>query len=300
MIETKIQVCVTICTFKRPELLLRLMRELIGQHTGGLFFISIVVVDNDVKESARSVVREFSQESNIQARYYVERTRNIALARNRAVANATGDYLAFIDDDEFPVKRWLYEMVRACNEYGADGVLGPVLPHFETQPPAWLKRAGFYERPRHRTGFVMDWQESRTGNVLLKRRVVQEMEEVFRPAFGNGGEDQDFFRRVMAAGRIFIWCDEAEAYETVPPHRWKRRFLIKRALLRGKTTFMHPKNRLQNIVKSLVAVPVYMIALPFLFVAGHHLFMRYFVRMFDHAGRVLAMVGLNPIADRNH
>jgi succinoglycan biosynthesis protein ExoM len=105
---------------------------------------------------------------------------------------------------------------------------------------------------------------------------------------------------MMASGHTFIWCDEAPAYETVPPHRWDRKFLLKRALLRGKTTFKHPKNRVRNIAKSVIAVPLYLIALPFLLVAGHHLFMRYLVRLFDHVGRLLALLNLNPVKERNN
>lgn len=40
-------ISVCICTFKRPSLLLRLLKELAGQETQGLFTYSIVVVDND-------------------------------------------------------------------------------------------------------------------------------------------------------------------------------------------------------------------------------------------------------------
>jgi hypothetical protein len=144
----------------------------------------------------------------------------------------------------------------------------------------------------------MSWHEARTGNVLIRRQILDGINQVFSPEFGTGGEDQDFFRRMIEKGHVFIWCNEAPAYETVPPHRWKRRFLIKRALLRGKTTFRHPRNRMRNIAKSAVAVPLYAIALPFLFILGHHHFMKYFVRLFDHVGRLLALVRLNPIKER--
>jgi succinoglycan biosynthesis protein ExoM len=278
----------------------RLLEELANQDTGGLLNFSIVVVDNDREESAKPVVTQFATTSSIETRYCMEPTPNIALARNKGVKNATGDYIAFIDDDEFPVKNWLATLLQTCKAHNVAGVLGPVLPHFEYEPPRWLARAGFYDRPRYQTGFVLNWTETRTGNVLFKRQIIDGMEEVFRAEFGSQGEDMDFFRRMMAAGHKFIWCDEAPAYETVPPHRWKRRFLLKRALLRGKTTFKHPKNRLKNIAKSVVAVPVYTAALPFLLVAGHHHFMKYLVRLFDHAGRLLALVNLNPIQERNN
>ena len=293
-------ITVCICTYKRPGLLGRLLDALRDQKTEGLFTYSVVVADNDQQESAKSAVNSFAAACEIKAIYCVEPTPNIAMARNKVVQEAKGDYLAFIDDDEIPGNDWLLVMLRTLKARGVDGVLAPVLPYFETEAPKWLVKAGFYDRPRHETGFVLGWQEARTGNVLLRRRILDGIGEVFRPEFGAGGEDQDFFKRMMDQGRKFIWCDEAPAHELVPPHRWRRRFLLKRALLRGKTTFRHRTNLLRNLAKSLIAVPLYAVALPFLLLLGHHHFMKYLVRLFDHLGRLLAVLNLNPIKERTH
>src|SRR5262249_13059456 len=170
--------------------------------------------------------------------YCVEPQQNIALARNKAFENADGDFVAFIDDDEFPAKYWLLTLFNACNEYGVDGVLGPVNRHFDEEPPGWVMKGKFYERPTSPTGLVIDWRKGRTGNVLLKKRIFAADAQPFKPEFRQG-EDQDFFRRMIDNGHVFIWCNEAVAYEVVPPIRWKRTFMLKRALLRGA---MEPKN----------------------------------------------------------
>jgi succinoglycan biosynthesis protein ExoM len=274
------------------------LEELRSQETEGLFDYSIIVADNDVAESAKKTVMDFAAGSKIPTTYCVEPTPNIALARNKVLSQASGDYLAFIDDDEFPGNDWLLTMLKTCKAFKMAGVLGPVKPHFDVEPPKWLTRAGFYDRATHETGFVLGWQEARTGNVLIRRQIIDGVEPVFNPDFGAGGEDQDFFRRMMEKGNVFIWCNEAPAYETVPPHRWEIGFLIKRALLRGKTTFRHPKNRFRNMAKSAVAVPLYAVVLPFLFLFGQHYFVKYLVRLFDHVGRLLALFRLNPIKER--
>jgi len=103
--QSHISVCV--CTYKRPDLLKRSLEALCAQETGGLFTYSILVVDNDETESARTVVSSLASGSAVPLKYCVESQQNIALARNKAVENATGDFVAFIDDDEFPIKEWL-------------------------------------------------------------------------------------------------------------------------------------------------------------------------------------------------
>jgi glycosyltransferase involved in cell wall biosynthesis len=290
-----ISVCV--CTYRRPEWLRRLLLSLQCQQTGGLFTCSIVVADNDSAESARAVVAEFSTVTGPVV-YCVEPVKNIALVRNRAIGAATGNWIAFLDDDEFPAEDWLLRLFQACRNYEAHGVLGPVRPHFDVEPPAWVRKCGLYDRPEHETGFVMSWRESRTGNVLFRRDVLPEGMAPFSPEFPNGGEDQDFFHRMMEKGHRFIWCNEAVAYETVPPIRWDKRVMIKRALLRGKNTLKHADATLLGLVKSIVAVAVYAIVLPVVAFVGMHLFMRCLVKMCDHLGRLLAAFGINPIHER--
>src|SRR5271157_4115198 len=97
-----ISVCV--CTYKRPQLLQRLLDDLGTQETNGLFTYSIVVADNDHLRSGEAVVTGFAAASNIPVTYCVAPQQNISLARNEAIAHATGDFIAFIDDDEFPSK----------------------------------------------------------------------------------------------------------------------------------------------------------------------------------------------------
>jgi succinoglycan biosynthesis protein ExoM len=289
-------ISVCICTYKRQQMLQHLLSELGRQETDGQFTYSIVVADNDFLQSAEAVVRNFSAYSSILVNYCIEPRQNIALARNRAIENANGDFVAFIDDDELPTKDWLLTLFKACRKYGADGVLGPVLPRFDEVPPKWIVSGKFYERPTYPTGMVIDWRKGRTGNLLLKRNVFGNDRQPFRPEFITG-EDQDFFRRMIENKHVFVWCNEAVAHEIVPPTRWNRKFMLKRALLRGKASLLHPTFGLRDILKSLVAVPAYTMALPFALLLGHHRFMTCLVKLFDHLGKLLALIGVNLVRE---
>jgi succinoglycan biosynthesis protein ExoM len=220
---THISVC--ICTYKRPDMLKRLLEHLGRQDTGGMFTYSIVVADNDDSQSAKPVVLQFAAASSIPVKYCVESLRNIALTRNKAIAQSSGEFVCFIDDDEFPTRQWLLTLLKACHEYAVDGVVGPVKRHFDVEPPKWVVKGNFYQRPTYRTGMVIDWSKGRTNNVLVKRQSMPSGEVPFRPEFRTG-EDQDFFRRMIEQGRVFIWCNEAVAYEVVPAIRWKRTFML--------------------------------------------------------------------------
>ena len=290
-------ICVCVCTYKRPAPLQRLLKGLEGQGTNGLFTFSVVVADNDAGRSAEAVVSEFTANSPLSVRYCVEPRQNIALARNKAVENADGEYLAWIDDDEFPAADWLLTLFRTCQEYQVDGVLGPVLRHFDETPPRWLLKSQFYKRKINPTGTTVRWLEARTGNVLAKRELFQNGVPPFRPEF-RAGEDQDFFRRQMEQGRSFIWSETAAVYEVIPPARWRPSYMVRKALLRGSTAAMQPSYGPMNIAKSIIAVPTYTMALPFALALGHHRFMTLLVRLCDHVGKLLGLVGVNPIQDQ--
>ncbi len=291
--DKHISVC--ICTFKRPNFLKRLLNKLDDQVTEGKFSYSIIVVDNDRFKSAEQVVQLFQPASSLDVRYCVEPEQSIALARNRAIENARGDFIAFIDDDEFPVENWLLVLFWAFNEFKADGILGPVVPYYEAEPPNWVIKGKFYERPSHKTGTILGWTHTRTGNVLIRKNIFDGKNNKFRPEFGSGGEDRDFFRRMINQGCQFVWCAEAPVFEAVPPERYKRSFMLRRALLRGKTPYNHS---LIAHLQSLVAISVYSLLLPLLIFIRHHIFMKYLIKYCDHLGRILALLGLNVIKEK--
>ena len=293
-------ITICVCTYKRPTLLLRLLELATRQTTEGLLDYSIVVVDNDDAESAKGIVSHVRERSSIDIAYYCEPEQNISLARNKAIAKSSGKLLALIDDDEFPREDWLIQLYSAHKKFSADGVLGPVRPDFEAAPPRWIIKGKLFDRESFATGSIItDVRHMRTGNALLCKRVISENEAPFDRRFGKiGGEDTDFFERKVANGYVFVWCDEAIVYEAVPVERFKRVYLLKRALLRGVSQAQRERLGALNLCKSLIAVVLYTSALPMLLVIGHHHFMKVLIRNCDHVGKLLAACGLVVVRRR--
>ena len=297
----KSHIAICICTFKRPQLLAQLLRELADQRTDGLFDYSIIIVDNDASDSAREIVARAGAESRVPISYEVEQEQNIALARNKAVKNSVGDFVAFIDDDEVPNNDWLFRLYQACCSYRADGVLGPVLPRFAEAPPDWAVKAGFFERPNSQdypSGSVLACHQTGTGNALVRRDVLNAVEGPFRKDFGSGGEDIDFFRRAMAAKSVFVWSREAVVHEIIPIERTRVSFQLRRALLRGKGALAAPSGARLGLLKSIVACGVYTLLLPLAFFTGRQHFLKYLIKTCDHLGKILAAFGIDVVREK--
>lgn len=292
-------ISVCICTFARPQLLARLLGKLNTLVVDG-FTYSAVVIDNDAAATARDVVESARKTSRFEIEYDVEPQRNISHARNRSVQNARGDLIAFIDDDEFPAEDWLLQHHQMLVESGADGVLGPVLPHFDGVGPDWLVRSGLLDRVRLRNGEVIrSSRHTRTGNVLLRRRLFLESGDSFEPKYGrSGGGDAVFFKKMMSKGKVFIWCDAALVYETVPMERQKRGYYLRRACTRGMTEAWATPLLSWETLRSLAAIVLYTCLLPILFLAGQHVFMRYLVSYCDHLAKLLAYLHIRLVRER--
>jgi succinoglycan biosynthesis protein ExoM len=224
------QIDVCIATYKRPQLLRKLLLSLVEQETEGQFSFTIIVADNDAQRSAERVVRELNADGH-RIIYAVEPEQNISLARNKSLSFATGDYIATIDDDEYADSRWLLNLCRAMMSYDADVVHGPVIPDFHPRTPDYI-RPGF-NRPNPLTGSTENYFLN-TGNSLFRRALIEGLASPFDPSFGRtGAEDTAFFYALKRRGCRMTWCREALVFERVSAERASLAWLLKRRFRHG-------------------------------------------------------------------
>ncbi|WP_240916059.1 glycosyltransferase family 2 protein [Sanguibacter sp. HDW7] len=229
---TAARITVGILTFRRPEGLastLPLVLEQVAQVPGA----EVLVVDNDSEPSARDVVDRL-REAGDPVRYVHEPEPGIVAGRNRALDEATGDVLIFLDDDERPSPGWLDAMLGAHERFGGAGVVGPVLGEIEGELDPWIAAGRFFERKRYPTGTVLPL--AGTGNLLLDLPSVREHGTRFDDAFRvSGGSDTAFTSELTAAGGRLFWCDEAAVLDVVPAERATRRWVLRRAFRSGNS-----------------------------------------------------------------
>ncbi len=296
-LEAKISLC--IATYRRPVRLRALLNDVVAQQRPPS---EIIVVDNDAAGSARSVIEQRRRLGTpCPIHYSIQPAKNISLTRNRTVELASGDWLAFIDDDERAPATWLRQLFDAAERYETDGVLGPVIPVVPNDAPSWI-RSSFYAWARMQTGDAVPRNRLRFGNVLLRASLLKQQVGPFDPAYGlTGGEDGDLLSRLVNDGARIVWCDQAVVHEPVESSRLLLRWLLRRALRGGQDfarhtfagRYRHISTRsrslffLRSLAQLLLAVGLMLVCLPF----GRHRVVFWLLKAAANAGKLSVFWG---------
>ena len=219
-----------------------------AEQIGALGAGEIVVVDNSANGRQSWIVPETTSKlpNSVELRYVAEQRPGLAYARNKGVAEARGEFVVFLDDDELPRTGWLAALMSAMEESGADAAFGAVIPTFERRPE---RLADFIGRrftrnlnaARHEDVSAR-YNYLGTGNsCFCVATCFDETKPPFDPRFNEtGGEDTDLLRRLFFAGKKLVWAGDAIVEEFVPTSRTTLASMCNRRFAQGQIrTLLH-------------------------------------------------------------
>lgn len=215
-------ISVAICSKDNPRLVARVLDSLDAVRDSAL---EVLIVDNASTTDGLSTLCA----GRAGVRYVREPLVGLDFARNRAIREATGDVVAFLDDDVRVDRLWLWAMRRAWAENPDAGcVTGLVLPMFlDTEARVLFERRGGFRRGFRPLRFGREkFQEvihpcgaGRFGagaNMSVRRQLVLDLGgfddalDTGRPLPGGG--DLDIFYRVLRAGASLVYEPQAAVY----------------------------------------------------------------------------------------
>jgi GT2 family glycosyltransferase len=205
---------IAICTHGRPDALARCLRSLesVGAIPGNQD-LRVMVIDNAPPDShTAELVRTFPG-----VVYIVEPKPGLDFARNRAVQEAAGELIAFLDDDVVVDPRWLDGLREAwAANPDAGAFAGPILPfELETTAQVVFEQMGGFGKNFNRVRFSSAIPDSATypvgagifgagANMAFRRDAVQQLggfdDALDTGAPLPGGGDLDMFYRMIRAG----------------------------------------------------------------------------------------------------
>jgi GT2 family glycosyltransferase len=226
-------ISVVIATYNRGALLGECLRHLADQPFEA--DDEVVVVDNGSTDDTSRVIEASRPRFHVRLRHLTESRPGKSHAVAAAVAAASGEVLAFTDDDVTVDSSWIATIRRIMRDSDAALVGGPVFPRWETSPPRWLR---LDRREFNRLAAPLGLLNYGPAPIELGPRTVLGANMAVRRAPINNvggfalhlgklrgtllsGEDHDLCQRVQAAGFKAMYYPELRVAHWVPVERMR-------------------------------------------------------------------------------
>jgi glycosyltransferase involved in cell wall biosynthesis len=236
-----VNVSVVLCTYNRAELLRRALSALGAQRTAPGLTWELVLVDNNSNDGTKDVVEAFRASSPIPTTYLFEGRQGKSIALNTGIDAATGEFLAFTDDDCRPEPTWLQDIVDCVRRWDADGVGGRILPEWSAPPPPWLATdrhlwtsIAMLDDSEVRRVEMGPWQRANGFRVwganMAFRRSAFDAVGGFNPASGPRGlkkyshEEIELVRKLVEAGKVVMYDPAPTVHHWVSAERLRKSF----------------------------------------------------------------------------
>ncbi len=89
-------VSIILCTYNRARLIPAAIRSVVKQSYPDW---ELIIIDDGSSDGTHAVVKDFLREDK-RIRYYFQKNKGLAAARNRGLANARGEFICFVDSDD--------------------------------------------------------------------------------------------------------------------------------------------------------------------------------------------------------
>ncbi|MGF1491129.1 MAG: hormogonium polysaccharide biosynthesis glycosyltransferase HpsE [Microcoleaceae cyanobacterium] len=230
---------VAIPTYNGAERLPLVLEKLRSQVDLESITWEVLVVDNNSTDNTAELIQQYQQQwPEFSLRYLKEMQQGAAFARKRAVAEARGTWIGFLDDDTIPALDWVAAAHRFHQQHSQAGAYGSqVHGDYETEPPAGFERiASFFaitERGSepHRYEPKMKMLPPSAGLVVRKQAWDKNVPD--KPFLsGRSGqsilnsEDLEVVMYIQNAGWEVWYNPEMHLYHQIPAKRLERDYLL--------------------------------------------------------------------------
>lgn len=245
---------VVICTRNRAASLGRTLDSLAAMDVPAGLAWDLTIIDNGSTDTTRQVVESYS--GRLPIRWVFEAVPGLSNARNRAVAEARGDYILWTDDDVLVHPGWLAAYGAAfaanpdCAVFG-----GKVTPVLEGKAPAWfegnLDLLGFLlaERdfgpkpvPLCAETYVLPFGANFAIRGAEQRAHAYDPELGVGPGRSRSGEETEVIRAILAQGGSGVWVPDAEVRHLIPASRQTEAYVLSYNRAIGET-WAHMRER---------------------------------------------------------
>jgi glucosyl-dolichyl phosphate glucuronosyltransferase len=230
---------VVVCTFNRVDYLKKWLSESSTQFTIHPD-CEVIIVDNNSSDTTPEIGQAFAeQHQNVQ--FVREPKQGLSHARNRGFSVATGEYVAYFDDDVAVANGWLSSAKEIIQTVSPDIFGGPLKATYLKPKPSWFldRYASFVPdtepRPLRENEYLAG------GNIAIFRKRLVELGG-FDPSLGMSGNEPGFMEethfqqrlRKLNADAVIYYHPALLVYNIVRPEKMKLPFIFRQSFNHGR------------------------------------------------------------------
>ncbi|WP_434762337.1 glycosyltransferase family 2 protein [Vibrio fortis] len=250
---------VVICTYNRASFLSIALESVCEQIVNQGDEVELLIIDNNSSDETSCVSDCFSNNYPF-VKYFFERSQGLSNARNRALHEASFDYVAFLDDDAYVNDFWISSVINEIKKQEFDFFGGPYYP--------WYKDGKLFLFD-DRLASNIDWlgklerrllheETVSGGNCCFRKQVVLD-NGGFNPDLGmNGqlvayGEETEVQINLRKLGYTIGLLPSMSIQHYTPVSKQKLSWFIKRSYAEGRDEVSYTtKNRMRVCFELLV------------------------------------------------
>lgn len=234
----------SICTHNHLVALKQTLTELHDLHPPQGAW-ELLIVDNASPDGTGAWLAQGGwQRIDIDCRVVQENRLGVAHARNRALAEAKGEYVVFLDDDETPEPDWLVNLEQIIDTHHPAAIGGRIRAHLPNGRPDWLtdELLGFLGELNYgpvERALTEISTPIFTGNAVFHRQTVLDAGG-FNGNLGrrgniqSGGEDTELYRRLINLNKTVRWAPQAIIHHRIEPWKLRRTYFLQLHFHQGR------------------------------------------------------------------
>lgn len=109
-------ISVIVPIYNSEKFLKKCLESIVGQEYSN---VEILLIDDGSEDDSRAICEEFTEKDD-RFKYFYQRNAGVAAARNNGLANANGEYICFVDSDDWLNTDHIKKLYDIVKESGAD------------------------------------------------------------------------------------------------------------------------------------------------------------------------------------
>lgn len=233
---------IALCTYNPKPVLLRRVVDAILPQAASRHDVEFLVIDNNSSPS----VQELGVLAGLPLRILREPRQGLTAAREAAIANAQGELILFVDDDNILDPGYLDRVIESFADEKLGLLGGAIYPEYEAPPPKWfLEYENLIAIRRYPSSLRVTTADFRHSDFFpvgagfavrrsLARSYVEDCDRDIRIEGRKGaalssGEDIDLALYVLSQGYSLMVTGALRLVHVIPPNRVNEAYIRKLA-----------------------------------------------------------------------